>query len=117
MKICRYCSKEGLLTVEDAQDCGACTKGDFADIGSTIFVINEENHGNVIFASTRRKAIQALIDTAWIAGYCELWDYETQKGTPINQLHKDWEEWLLTAATDLDFENMGFSIHEEKFFK
>ena len=117
MEICRYCSKEGLLTVEDAQDCGACERGNFADIGSTIFVISEENHGNVIFASTRQKAIQALIDTDWIAGYCELWNHETQEGTPIDQLHKDWKEWLLTTATDLDFENMGYSIREKIFFK
>lgn len=117
MEICRYCSKEGLLTVEDAQDCGECAKRNSADIGSTIFIISEENHGDVIFASTRQKAIQALIDTAWIAGYCELWNYETQESTPIDQLHKDWKEWLLTTATDLDFENMGYGIYEKKFFR
>lgn len=117
MEICRYCSKEGLLTVEDAQDCGACEKGNFADIGSTIFVISEENHGDVIFASTRQKAIQALIDTDWINGFCELWDYDKQKGERIKDLFPDWRDWLLNTATDLDFENMGYNIREEKFFR
>lgn len=117
MEICRECIHQGHLMLDDVSFCGACEKGSFADIGSTIFVISEENHGNVIFASTRQKAIQALIDTTWIAGYCELWDYKTQEGTPIDQLHKNWEEWLLTTATDLDFENMGYGIREEKFFK
>jgi len=117
MEKCRYCSKENFLTDEDTQDCGACTKENFADVGSTIFVISEECHGNVIFASTRQTAIQALIDTSWIAGYCELWNCETQESTPIDQLHKDWKNWLLTAATDLDFENMGYHIYEKNFFK
>lgn len=83
----------------------------------TIFVISKENHGNVVHAATRQRAIQALIDTAWIAGYCELWDFKKQVSTPIDLLHPNWKEWLLNSATDEDFENMGYGICEVNFFE
>lgn len=117
MEICKKCIHLAGISLDDVSFCNVCTRGSLADIGSSIFVIYEENHGAVIHAATRQKAIQALIDTDWINGFCELWDYDKQKGERIKDLFPDWRDWLLNTATDLDFDNMSYNIREEIFFR
>lgn len=82
-----------------------------------IYVISEECHGEVIYASSREKAIEALISTDWIGGYCEFWDYEKKEGICLKELHPNWQEWLKMAATDADFESLGYHIHQVDFYK
>lgn len=82
-----------------------------------IYVISEDCHGEIIYASSREKAIEALIATDWINGCCEFWDGEKEEGFYLEDLYPNWKEWLRNMATDKDFEDLGFYIHQKNFYK
>lgn len=87
------------------------------DKDNVIYIVSEENHGMIVCARTREAAIRFLIESNWIAGYCEYWMCETQTSKRLDELHKDWQEWLFEEATDEDFENLGFYIEEETLYE
>lgn len=81
-----------------------------------VVLVSEENHGLIAVAADRAAAIDFLISTEWIMGYCELWFPEMQEGFCIKDLFSDWQDWLRNTATDKDFENMGYGIEEKEVY-
>lgn len=78
-----------------------------------IYVISEENHGEICYAKTLLSAKKWLIDNLWITGCTGIWCYHEQKSHLIGYIHEDWKSWVLNEATLEDFNNMGFGIYEE----
>lgn len=81
-----------------------------------VVLVSEENHGLIQVAKDRASAIEYLITSEWVNGYCELWFPEEQKGICIKSLFPDWQDWLRNVATDDDFENMGYEIEEKEVY-
>ena len=81
-----------------------------------VVLVSEENHGLIAVAADRAAAIDFLISTEWIYGGCELWFPKMQAGFCIKDLFSDWQDWLRNAATDEDFENMGYGIEEKEVY-
>lgn len=94
--------------------CDTCTHCRKDDI---IYVVSEDNHGQIAYARTREAAIRFLIEHNWIAGYCEYWIYEIQTSKRLDELHEDWQKWLFEEATDEDFECLGFFIKEATLYE
>lgn len=82
-----------------------------------VVLVSEENHGLIQVAKDRVSAIEYLITSEWINGYCELWFPERGDSICIKDLHPDWQDWLRNVATDEDFENMGYGIEEKEVYE
>lgn len=81
-----------------------------------VVIVSEDNHGLIQVAKDRAAAIDYLITSEWINGYCELWLPEKRDGFYIKDLFPDWQDWLRNVATDEDFENMGFFLKEKEVY-
>lgn len=81
-----------------------------------VVIVSEDNHGLIQVAADRAAAIDYLITSEWINGYCELWFPEKRDGFYIKDLFPDWQDWLRHSATDEDFENMGFFLEEKEVY-
>lgn len=79
-----------------------------------VYIIEEENHGLIKIAESRKEAKEWLIDSCWVYSHCELWNPQTQESKPICDLFTDWKKWFIEEATAEDLENMGFYIGVEE---
>ena len=83
-----------------------------------VYVISEDNHGQIGIAASRKAALQWLIAIDWVGQHSEVWcpdDNERWGGHDItlNDLYgENWKEQFLQCSDEL-LENMGFYIREE----
>ena len=83
----------------------------------TIFVVSEENHGEIIYAATEEAAKRALIDTNWVGQQNDIWieNKEEKYGghnTTLEQLYgENWKEEFMKMDSDA-LECMNFYINE-----
>lgn len=84
-----------------------------------VYVISEDNHGQIGVAVSRKAALQWLIDTNWVGQYSSIWcPDETERWGGYNMTLDDlygenWKEKFLQFSDEL-LENMGFYIREEE---
>ena len=87
-----------------------------------VYVIGEENHGQIGIAASRKAALQWLIAINWVGRYSEIWcpDENERWGghyMTLDELYgENWKEKFLQFSGDL-LENMGFHIHEEELIE
>ena len=87
-----------------------------------VYTINEENHGQIGIAASRKAALQWLITSDWVNQYNDIWcpdGNESWDGhnTTLDELYgENWKEKFLQSSEDL-LENMGFYIHEEELIE
>ena len=87
-----------------------------------VFVISEENHGQIGIAVSRKAALQWLIASGWISPYSDVWcpDENERWGghnMTLNELYgENWKEKFFEFSGNL-LENMGFYIHEEELIE
>lgn len=82
-----------------------------------VYVVSEENHGEILYAASEDAAKRALIDTDWVGRYSDIWcpdDNEPWGGhnMTLDELYgENWKEKFLKFSHEL-LENMGFHIKE-----
>lgn len=82
-----------------------------------IFVVSEENHGEIIYAATEEAAKRALIDTNWVGQYNDIWieDEKEEDGGHYATLQElyggSWKEEFVEMDSDT-LERMGFYINK-----
>ena len=85
----------------------------------TIYVVSEENHGEIIYAATEEAAKRALIDTDWVNGGTDIWvkNKEEKYGGHYESLldlyDENWKEEFMKMDSDA-LERMGFYINEQE---
>lgn len=85
----------------------------------TIFIVSEENHGEIIYATTEEVAKRALIDTDWVKQYNDIWiENEEEKygghNTTLQELYgENWKEEFMKMDSDA-LERIGFYISEQE---
>lgn len=87
-----------------------------------VYVISEDNHGQIGIAVSRKAALQWLITTNWVGRYSGIWcpnENELCGGRSVmlDDLYGDnWKEKFLQISDEL-LDNMGFYIHEEELIE
>lgn len=84
---------------------------------NVIYVVSEENYGQIGYTRTREAAIRFLIECDWITGDREYWVYELQIYKRLDELHEDWQKWVFEEATDDDLKNLDFYINKETLYE
>lgn len=88
----------------------------------TIYVVSEENHGEIIYAATEEAAKRALLETDWVGQYSDIWiDNEEEKygghNVTLMELYgENWKEEFMKMNSDA-LENMGFYINTEEVWE
>lgn len=83
-----------------------------------VYLIDEENHGQIGVAATRKAALQWLIASDWVRRYSEIWIPDESKrwggcDMTLDELYgENWEEKFLQFS-DEQLENMGFYLRKE----
>lgn len=83
-----------------------------------VFVIHEENHGQIGIAASRKAALQYLVAMDWVGQYSDVWcpDANDRWGghnVSLDDLYgENWKEEFMKSSNEL-LENMGFYIREE----
>lgn len=83
----------------------------------TIYVVSEDNHGEIIYAVSKESAKRALIETNWVEGGTDIWivnEKEKYGGhhEPLLGLYgENWKEEFM-KMDDEALERMGFYIHD-----
>ena len=83
-----------------------------------VYLIKEDNHGQIGVAVSRKAAMQWLISSGWIGRYSEIWVPDESarwggRGMTLDELYgENWEEKFLQFS-DVLLENMGFYLHKE----
>ena len=47
----------------------------------TIYVVSEENHGEIIYAASEEAAKRALLETDWVGQYSDIWIENEEENT------------------------------------
>lgn len=87
-----------------------------------VYVINEDNHGRIGIAASRKAALQWLISSRWVGQYSEIWcpDKSEHWGghwTTLDVLYgENWKEEFLQFSDKL-LARMDFFINEEEVFE
>lgn len=87
-----------------------------------VYMISEDNHGQIGIAVSRKAALQWLITTGWVVPYSSIWcpDENERWGghdAKLNELYgENWKEKFLQFSDEM-LENMGFYIREEGFIE
>mgnify|MGYP003291905732 FL=1 len=82
-----------------------------------VYVVSEENHGDILYAASEDAAKRALVDTNWVGRYGDIWcpDENERWGghnMTLDELYgENWKEEFLKFSHEL-LENMGFHIKE-----
>lgn len=82
-----------------------------------VYVVSEENHGEILYAASEDAARRALVDTDWVGRYSDIWcpDENERWGghnMTLDELYgENWKEKFLKFSREL-LENMGFYIKE-----
>ena len=88
----------------------------------TIYVVSEENHGEIIYAATEEAAKRALLETDWVKQGNDIWiENEEEKygghNTTLVELYgENWKEEFMKMDSDA-LENMGFYINTEEVWE
>ena len=83
----------------------------------TIYVVSEENHGEIIYAASEEAAKRALLETDWANGGTDIWiENEEEKygghyESLLNLYGENWKEEFM-KMDDEALEHMGFYIHD-----
>ena len=82
----------------------------------TIFIVSEENHGEIIYAATEEAAKRALIDTDWVNENAGIWIENKEEKYGHYELlttyyGENWQEGFLKENIET-LERMGFYIRE-----
>jgi hypothetical protein len=87
-----------------------------------VYLIDEENHGQIGVAASYKAALQFLIASDWVRSRSEIWvsnENERWGGheVPLVELYgENWKEKFLQFS-DEQLENMGFYICEVDVFE
>lgn len=87
-----------------------------------VYVISEDNHGQIGIAVSRKAALQWLVSSNWVGQYNDIWcpDENERWGgynMTLDELYgENWKEKFLQFSEDL-LENMGFYIHEDELIE
>lgn len=82
----------------------------------TIYVISEDNHGEIIYAVSEESAKRALIETNWVEGATDIWivnekeKYGGHYESLLGLYGENWKEEFM-KMDDEALERMGFYIH------
>ena len=88
----------------------------------TIFIVSEENHGEIIYAATEEAAKRALIDTDWVDFGSTIWieNKEEKYGGHYMSLQElygeNWKEEFMKMDSEA-LENMGFYISDQEVWE
>lgn len=83
----------------------------------TIYIVSEENHGEIIYAASEEAAKRALLETDWVRQYNDIWiENEEEKygghNTTLVELYgENWKEEFMKMNSDA-LERMGFYIND-----
>lgn len=83
----------------------------------TIYIVSEDNHGEIIYAASEEAAKRALLETDWVRQYNDIWvENEEEKygghNTTLMELYgENWKEEFL-KMDDEALERMGFYIRD-----
>lgn len=84
-----------------------------------VYVVEEENHGQIGIAASRKAALQFLVAANWVARYSDIWcpDENERWGGHDMSLYdlygENWKEKFMGFSNEL-LKNMGFYIREEE---
>ena len=82
-----------------------------------IYIVSEENHGEIIYAASEEAAKRALLETDWVRQYNDIWveNKEEKYGghnTTLMELYgENWKEEFMKMDSDA-LERMGFYIND-----
>lgn len=65
-----------------------------------VYLIEEDNHGNIGIAKDYSSAIDFLIDSDWLDGKCELYEGDGIYKTIEEKLGENWKEEILSWDTE-----------------
>lgn len=65
-----------------------------------VYLIEEDNHGNIGIAKDYSSAIDFLINSNWLDGNCELYEGDGTYKTVEEDLGKEWKEKILSWDTE-----------------
>ena len=88
----------------------------------TIYVVSEENHGEIIYAASEEAAKRALLETDWVKQGNDIWiENEEEKygghNATLEQLYGEkWREEFMKMDSDA-LECMGFYIHDYEVYE
>lgn len=88
----------------------------------TIYVVSEDNHGEIIYAASEEAAKRALIDTDWVDLGSTIWieNKEEKYGGHYMSLQElygeNWKEEFMKMDSDA-LECMGFYIREYEVYE
>lgn len=87
-----------------------------------VYVISEDNHGQIGIAVSPKAALQWLIASDWVGPYSEVWcpDENERWGgyyMTLDDLYgENWKEKFLQVSNKL-WRNMGFYIYEDELIE
>ena len=82
-----------------------------------IYIVSEENHGEIIYAASEEAAKRALLETDWVRQYNDIWveNKEEKYGghnTTLMELYgENWKEEFMKMDSDA-LERRGFYIND-----
>lgn len=88
----------------------------------TIYVVSEENHGEIIYAASEEAAKRALLETDWVKQHSDIWiENEEEKygghNATLDQLYgENWKEEFMKMDGDA-LERMGFYISDQEVWE
>lgn len=88
----------------------------------TIYIVSEDNHGEIIYAASESAAKRALIDTDWVGQYNDIWienENEEDGGhyATLQELYgESWKEEFVKMDSDA-LEHMGFYINDYELYE
>ena len=88
----------------------------------TIYVVSEENHGEIIYAASEEAAKRALLETDWVKQGNDIWieneeeKYGGHNITLVELYGENWKEEFMKMNSDA-LENMGFYINTEEVWE
>lgn len=83
----------------------------------TIYVVSEENHGEIVYAASPEAARRALLEADWIRQNSDIWiendeeEYRGHNATLVELYGENWKEEFMKLDNDA-LENMGFYISD-----
>ena len=88
----------------------------------TIYVVSEENHGEIIYAASEEIAKRALLETDWVNSGTDIWvenekeKYGGHNESLLNLYGENWKEEFMKMDSEA-LENMGFYISDQEVWE
>ena len=83
----------------------------------TIYIVSEDNHGEIIYAASEEAAKRALLETDWVSQYSDIWienegeKYGGHNVTLVEFYGENWKEEFMKMDEEA-LERMGFYIRD-----